>query len=67
MKDESKYIATMAIANSLRKQGILTDEDYCRIDTIFREKYAPSLSTLFTDIRLLNIGNRANMHADKEA
>ncbi len=67
MKDESKYVMTMAIANNLRKQGILTDEDYCRIDTIFREKYEPSLSTLFTNIRLLNIGNRANMHADKEA
>ena len=67
MKNESMYIATMAIANNLRKQGILTDKDYCQIDTIFKEKYEPSLSTLLTDINLINIGNRGNMPTDKEA
>lgn len=67
MKNESMYIATMAIANNLRKQGILTDKDYCQIDTIFKKKYEPSLSTLLTDINLINIGNRGNMRTDKEA
>ena len=67
MKNESMYIATMAIANNLRKQGILTDKDYCQIDTIFKGKYEPSLSTLLTDINLINIGNRGNMRTDKEA
>lgn len=58
---EKLYQVTMMIANNLRTQGIISDEEYGEIDTIFRQKYAASLTTLFTDLCLINYGDRGNM------
>ena len=56
MEDEKCYLATMSIAKNLLKQGIISEEEYCQIDTKFKEHYAVSFSTLFTDINLINYG-----------
>ena len=61
MEEEKRYLATMSIAKNLLKQGIISEEEYAQIDTNFRNKYAISLSTLFTDIRLIKFGNYGNM------
>lgn len=61
VQNEKMYQGTMLMAKNLLKQGIITEDDYSEIDTIFREKYAISLSTLFTDIRLIKFGDYGNM------
>lgn len=59
--NEERYILTMTIAKKLFKQGIISDRDYCQIDTKFKDRYAASFSTLFTDMNLINFGERGNM------
>ena len=61
MEEEKRYLATMSIAKNLLKQGIISEEEYCQIDTKFKEQYAVSFSTLFTDINLINYGKCWNM------
>lgn len=60
-ESEERYLVTMFIANKLLKQGIISEEEYCQIDTKFKKQYAVSFSTLFTDIRLINYSKRGNM------
>ena len=33
MEEEKRYLATMSIAKNLLKQGIISEEEYCQIDT----------------------------------
>lgn len=61
MQNEVMYQGTMLVAKQLLKKGIVSDEEYKQIDTMFRQKYAISLSTLFTDIRLIKFGNYGNI------
>ena len=61
IQNEKMYIGTMTTAKNLLKQGIISDEEYEQIDTMFRQKYAISLSTLFTDIRLIKYADHGNM------
>jgi len=52
-RNEKMYLATMNLAKNLLNQGVISEEQYDEIDTIFTRKYAPSLSTLFTKINLI--------------
>ena len=52
-KNEKLYQATMDIARKMLNEGLITEEEYRQIDTIFSEKYQPTLGTLFADIDLL--------------
>lgn len=61
MKNEMLYQGTMSIARNLLKQGTISEEEYRQIDTMFKQKYAVSLSTLFTDIRLIKYADHGNM------
>ena len=61
MDNENMYQATMMIAKNLLNKGVISEEEYAQIDTNFREKYSISLSTLFTDIRLIKFENYGNM------
>lgn len=61
MQNEVMYQGTMLVAKQLLKKGIISDDEYEQIDTMFRQKYAISLSTLFTDIRLIKFGNYGNI------
>lgn len=61
MQNEVMYQGTMLVAKHLLNQGIISDDEYEQIDTMFRQKYAISLSTLFTDIRLIKFGNYGNI------
>ncbi len=47
---ELKYQATMNVARQMLSSGLITEEEYTVIDTIFLEKYAPSLGTLFSEL-----------------
>ena len=60
-ENERKYQGTMAIAENLRRRGVISDEEYCQIDTKFQGKYKVKISTLFTDISLINPKDYGNM------
>lgn len=51
-RNEKLYQTTMQIARKTLKEGIISEEEYRRIDTIFLEKYRPVFGTLFSDISL---------------
>lgn len=51
-KNEKLYQTTMSMARKMLSEGLITEEEYCRIDTIFLEKYRPVFGTLFSDISL---------------
>jgi hypothetical protein len=36
----------MAVARTMLRNGIITKEEYCQIDTIFLDKYRPLLGGL---------------------
>ena len=61
IEKENLYQATMSIAKNLLSKGVISEEEYAQIDTNFRNKYGISLSTLFTDIRLIKFENYGNM------
>ena len=51
-RNEKLYQTTMHIARQMLAEGLISEE-YRQIDTIFTEKYKPTLGTLFADIDLL--------------
>ena len=51
-QNEKLYQTTMQITRKMLKEGIVSEEEYRRIDTIFLEKYRPVFGTLFSDISL---------------
>ena len=51
-QNEKLYQTTMSIARKMLQEGIISEEEYRRIDTIFLEKYRPVFGTLFSDISL---------------
>ena len=53
MRREKLYQVTMCMVKRLLGLGIITREEYAEIDTRMREKYEPSLGTLFADIDLI--------------
>ena len=60
-QNEKMYQCTMMVARNLLKQGIISEKEYAQIDTIFIQKYQPSLGTLFSDIHLINLQNYGNI------
>ena len=51
--NEKLYQTTMSLMRSLLMQGAITQKEYCRIDTIFLEKYQPVFGKLYSDISLI--------------
>ncbi len=51
-ENEKLYQTTMHLARKMLKEGIISEEEYREIDTIFLEKYKPVFGTLFSDISL---------------
>ena len=43
---EKNYGALMAVARAMLSKGLINDKEYCKIDTIFRQKYRPIIGTL---------------------
>ncbi|ADL53621.1 SHOCT domain-containing protein [Clostridium cellulovorans] len=52
-RNERLYQTTMSKVKNLLNQGLISKEEYKQIDTIFREKYRPNLSSLLFDIDLI--------------
>lgn len=51
-RNEKLYQTTMHLARKMLEEGVVSEEEYRRIDTIFLEKYKPVFGTLFLDISL---------------
>ncbi|MCD8111127.1 MAG: hypothetical protein LUE14_13780 [Clostridiales bacterium] len=51
-KNEKLYQTTMHLVRKMLSEGIISEDEYRQIDTIFLEKYRPVFGTLFSDIRL---------------
>ena len=51
-RNEKLYQTTMHLARKMLEEGIISEEEYRRIDTIVLEKYKPVFGTLFSDISL---------------
>ena len=51
-RNEKLYQTTMHLARKMLSDGLISEEEYRQIDTIFLEKYKPVFGTLFSDISL---------------
>ena len=49
-RNEKLYQTTMHLARKMLEEGVVSEEEYRRIDTIFLDKYKPVFGTLFSDI-----------------
>ena len=52
LRNEKLYQTTMHMVRKLFEDGVITEEEYRQIDTIFLEKYHPIFGTLLSDISL---------------
>lgn len=52
-RKEIVYQMTMSAARQMLKKGLITDEQYQKYDTKMRQKYAPIIGTLWSEIDLL--------------
>ncbi len=52
MRNEKLYQATTSMVRLMLENGIINEQEYRQIDTIFLEKYRPVFGTLFSDTRL---------------
>ena len=50
MRQEKLYQATMSMVRKMLAEGLITEEEYRQIDTMFLEKYRPLFGTLFSEI-----------------
>ena len=48
---ERLYQASIAVARTMHKKGLITEEELCQIDTLFIEKYRPLLGGLKAGIQ----------------
>lgn len=48
--NEILYQSTMSIARNMLKSNLISREEYNVIDTIFLEKYKPTLGSLFSNL-----------------
>lgn len=53
MRREKLYQVTMSMARKMLDEGHISREEYAKIDTKMKEKYHPTLGTLFADIDLI--------------
>ena len=49
---EANYMVIMKFTKTLLKDGVITDEDYRKIEKRFIEKYNPTFGTLYSDLTI---------------
>ncbi len=49
---EAAYQTTMSLVRQLKKNGVVTDEEYRKINTSMLERYRPVLGTLLSGYKL---------------
>lgn len=51
LTNEKLYQATMSMVRRMLEKGLISEEEYRQIDTMFLKKYRPVFGTLFSEIR----------------
>ena len=52
------YKIAMALANEMLNQGIITEKDYGKIDTIMAKKYGLNSYSIFRDKKPISLDNK---------
>ena len=60
------YLASMLQAKKMLSQGVLTPEDYAKIDTIIAKKYGISSCSIYRENDFIKAAFRGNMSHYKE-
>jgi len=60
-KRERLYQSTIAIVKMMQKNGLITEDEFCQIDTMFLEKYRPLLGGLKVGIQQKNLDFTAHL------
>lgn len=60
-RSEKLYQTTMHVFRKMLREGLISEEEYREIDTIFTRKYRPVFGTLLVGNDLLLPAERANM------
>lgn len=47
---EKLYQATMHVIRNMLEEGIITEEEYCKVEEVFFRKYRPVLGRIFSNI-----------------
>ena len=63
-ENEKMYLASISMAKTLMKQGLLTEKEYRQIETIFREKYRPTFGSILSEYDLIILENRGIYDGD---
>ena len=58
---EKRYGAAISVAKNMLSKGLITEEEYHKIDTIFVGKYRPVFGSLQVGFTLTSTGFRGNM------
>ena len=53
MRRDKLYQITMSMVKKMLADGLISKEEYTKIDIEMKEKYKPIFSTLFSDIDLI--------------
>ena len=49
---EKMYQATMGMVRRMRSTGIISSEEYAKVEQIFLEKYKPMIGSIYAEIPL---------------
>lgn len=60
------YKSAMAQARLMRSKGLISDEEYTKIETKMCEKYGINFGSLYRDIDWINTPFDGNMDTEKE-
>lgn len=60
-KDIIGYCSAIAQAKRMVQLGLISPEDYAKVDAVFLEKYSLKKGSLYRDFSLINKENRGNM------
>ena len=53
---EKNYLLTMRMAKKMLEAGIVTTDEYRRLDKLFLDKYNPVLSRVYSELDLISAG-----------
>ena len=65
LEHELIYHQTMVMAQEMLQKGLVTREEYCEIETHFRNKYLPVSDGLVIENRLMISEDRGNMALER--
>lgn len=51
-QNEKTYQVIMSLSRKALHEGVITEEEYRKLEAAFEEKYKPLFGSLFSDIRL---------------